>query len=208
MRTRLIGVSAGLLLATLAACSGANSAGTLHTANMLPGTGSAAAASDPAGTVDLGSAGSGLPGPAGAGCGTNIGAQICATVTVTGGAALAGTAGTTAPMPSSADPSTTCAQLATATDGGNLGAQLQSVDGHAVSWDTSVANFRGPGDYRGSEFHFTVDDNAYSSSEGSDVSITIDPDFATTITFTGLQSTGDTPSTVSGRIHWMCVNPT
>ncbi len=211
MRTRLLGVFAVWLLATTAACSSTNSAGTPLTPHARLAPGSIVAASGLPGTADPGpiaAAASGLPGPAGARCAANISAQICATVTVTGGATLTGTAGTTAPMPPSADPSTTCSQVATATDGGNLGAQLPSVGGHTVTWDTSVTNFHGPGHYPGSEFHLTVDDNTYSGSEGSDVSITINPDFTTTITFTGLQSTGDTPSTVSGRIHWTCLDPT
>lgn len=211
MRTRPFGVFAACLLTTIAACSSTHSTETPLTAKIRPAPGSIVAASHLPGAADRGATtttGSGPSGLAGAGCGANISARICATVTMTGGVTLTGTAGTTAPMPPSADPSTTCSQVATATEGGNLGAQLASVDGHSVTWDTSVTNFHGPGDYPGSEFHLTVDDNTYSGSEGSDVSITINPDFATTITFTGLQSADDARSTVSGRIHWTCLDPT
>jgi|GEM_PF-4797306 len=140
------------------------------------------------------------------GCAPGVVAQICATVSVTGGATVSGRGSTIAPMPPSADPSITCSQLANAVDGGNIGAQLPSVGGHAVAWDTTLANYRGPGEYPVPDFHLTIDDNSYSMSDGAHLHVDIDPDFATTITFTDLQSTGQSPGTVSGRITWTCVD--
>jgi hypothetical protein len=143
-----------------------------------------------------------------ASCPADIVARICAEVNLTGATPVSGRGIVTAPEPPGSDPSTTCAAIASNTDGGNLGDHLDTVDGHQVAWDTSITDYHGPGSYRGSEFHLTIDDDAYSASAGGKVAITIGADFATTITMDNLVSSGNTPARMSGTIAWTCVDPT
>ena len=143
-----------------------------------------------------------------ASCPSDIVARICAEVSLTGATSVSGRGVVTAPVPPGADPSTTCADIAGSDDGGNLGDHLDTVDGHQLAWDTALTDFHGPGTYPGSEFHLTIDDDAYSASGRGKVSITIGADFATTITVSHLLSSGDSPGEESGTITWTCVDPT
>ena len=143
-----------------------------------------------------------------ASCPADIVARICAEVNLTGATPVAGRGIVTAPIPPGSDPSTTCAAIAADHDGGHLGDHLDTVDGHQLAWDTTIADFRGPGTYAGSELHLTIDDDAYSATDGGKVAITIGEDFATTITMTNLLSSGNTPTRESGTITWTCVDPT
>jgi len=140
-------------------------------------------------------------------CAAYISARICASATINGAISKAVHGAAVAPEPPSAAPDTSCAAIATAADGGNLGDHLGAVDAGTIGWDTSITDYYGPGDYRAAEFHLTVDSATYATSDGSDVDIDVGPDFATTITFSGLQSTGDEPSSVSGSISSTCIDP-
>jgi hypothetical protein len=86
-------------------------------------------------------------------------------------------------------PTATCADIATATDGGNLGDHVEPVAGHQVAWDTSIGAFHGPGDDPDDPApQISVDADTYVAEESAHVDITIDPRFATTISFRDLRS--------------------
>jgi hypothetical protein len=127
---------------------------------------------------------------------------------LTGAVTADGRGSATAPQPPSGSPSATCADIATAADGGNLGDHVEPVAGHHIAWDTSIGALHGPGDYSdGQALQLTVDSDTYVAEDHARVDIAIDPRFGTTISFHDLQSTGDLPSSLSGSIPWTRADP-
>lgn len=144
------------------------------------------------------------------GCVAQYAPVICTTVEISGSTAVAGTATVVAPVGPGDDPNVTCAQLATESDGGSreLGDNLVQVGaGHAsVLWDASFAHFAGPASYSTGDLQFsvTVGKVTFEPAANGAVSVTVGPDFATTMTFTKLDSTEVDGNTISGSISWTC----